>query len=157
MKKSDRISAFVESLTDPTENLAFDPCYLGYFKCFNQQQYYEAHDVLEHLWLANQADGQKDPNYAFFKGLIQLAGAFVHLKKQFLRPTHPKDASRMRPASRLFLLAQKNLSPYGPVHLSLNVESICRFCDERAKAIMDADYKINPWNPENPPILELRH
>ena len=155
MKKSDRISAFVESLNAPSDDLAFDPCYLGYFKCFNQQDYYEAHDVLEHLWLANQADGKQDPNYRFFKGLIQLAGAFVHLKKQFARPTHPKDGTRARPASRLFLMAKENLAPYAPVHLSLDVADLCRFCEEQSRAIIQADYSVNPWSPAAAPTLQL--
>ena len=40
-------------------------------------------------------------NYLFFKGLIQVAGAFVHLQKQFLHPEHPKHRPRLRPAVRL--------------------------------------------------------
>ena len=56
-----------------------DAHYLGYFACFNRGWFYEAHDVLEELWLANRTG----PNYAFYKGLIQLAGAFVHLQKIF--------------------------------------------------------------------------
>ena len=47
--------------------------YLAYFECFNRQLYYEAHDVLEALWLVDK----HTPNGAFYKGLIQLAGAFV--------------------------------------------------------------------------------
>ena len=43
----------------------------GYFECFNRQWFFEAHDVLEELWLAG---GKSGPNYAFHKGLIQLAG-----------------------------------------------------------------------------------
>src|SRR5882757_6923511 len=112
-KKADRIEAYVTSLG--MEGTAFDPCYLGYFACFNSQEYYEAHDVLEHLWLQGRDDG----NYAFYKGLIQLAGAFVHLKKQRARPGHPKDGRRLHPAVRLFALAEKNLTPYGPAHLGL--------------------------------------
>src|SRR5436190_4021583 len=106
MKKNVRISAFVQQLgTDPT--LALDPRYTGYFACFNAQQYYEAHDVLEDLWL-----GDRGPDHLFYKGLIQFAGAFVHLQKQAARPHHPKDGHRLRPAVRLFQLATKNLAPY---------------------------------------------
>ena len=39
------------------------------------------------------------PNDGFYKGLIQLAGAFVHLQKD-----------RLRPAASLFRLAQKYLA-----------------------------------------------
>src|SRR5262249_14188682 len=68
-KKAHRIQKLAESLHDG-EDSEFPIFYLGYFRCFNAQQYYEAHDVLEHLWLK-----KRDENYAFFKGLIQLAGA----------------------------------------------------------------------------------
>ena len=77
---------------------SLDAHYLGYFECFNQGLFFESHDVLEELWLAQG----RGPNYAFYKGLIQLAGAFVHLQK-----------NRLRPAAALFRLAQTNLTPYG--------------------------------------------
>ena len=42
-EKGDRIQAYVESLSTGSKH---DPCYIGYFMCFNEQKYYEAHDVL---------------------------------------------------------------------------------------------------------------
>src|SRR5213082_2572941 len=110
MKKADRITQFVEQLgpSSSPSGTALDPHYLGFFTCFNEQRYYEAHDVLEHVWL--QCRG--DENHAYFKGLIQIAGAFVHLQKQFLRPLHPKDGRRLRPAVRLFQLGMKNIEPF---------------------------------------------
>ena len=42
------------------------PCYQGYFRCcFNEGRYYEAHDVLEHLWLGG---GRADANTPFTRG-----------------------------------------------------------------------------------------
>src|SRR4030095_16554241 len=76
----------------------------------------EAHDVLEHLWSGTKSE---DANY--FKGLIQAAGGFVHLQKQYERPTHPKDGRRMYPAVRLFRLAEKNLEPYEPTRHHFDV------------------------------------
>ena len=52
MKKNDRISAFVKDIA-PEDLSEFEQCYNGYFVCFNRGDYYEAHDVLEHLWLQN--------------------------------------------------------------------------------------------------------
>ena len=150
MKKSDRLNAFVAGLpTDP--EIALDPCYQGYFTCFNRADYYEAHDVLEHHWLQGG-----DANYAFFKGLIQLAGAFVHLKKQFLRPDHPKDGRRLRPAMRLFLLSMANLKSYRPTHLQLDLEPVYALCSGHAAAILASDFSINPWHPDRAPRLQLR-
>jgi predicted metal-dependent hydrolase len=151
MKKSARMAALVEAL--PLEaGLAPDPCYQGYFRLFNAEEYYEAHDVLEHLWLAN---GRLDRNFAFYKGLIQVAGAFVHLQKQSARPGHAKDGRRLRPATRLFGLAVANLAGYGPRHLGLDVDALCALCAEYAAAIAAADFTRNPWNAGNGPRLAL--
>lgn len=83
--------------------------YLGYFQCFNQQQFFEAHEVLEELWLPQR---QKTTGN-FYKGLIQLAGAFVHLQK-----------NRPGPAVALFNLAAHNLSEFGPVHKQLDLTGV---------------------------------
>ena len=149
MKKNARISAFVEQLgADPA--LALDPRYQGFFTCFNAQQYYEAHDVLEDLWLS-----ARDENYLFFKGLIQVAGSFVHLQKQYLHPDHPKHRPRMRPAVRLFELAMKNLAPYGPRHLQLDVAGVLHLCQGQVDAIVASGFERNPWQPANAPQLRL--
>src|ERR1041385_3444222 len=66
-KKSAAIAALIEGL----RGRELDAHYLGYFECFNRQLYFEAHDVLEELWLTDR----NGPNGAFYKGLIQLAGA----------------------------------------------------------------------------------
>lgn len=150
MKKSQRIARLVTSL-DLARASSFDPRYLGYFACFNAGQYYEAHDVLEDLWLEDRhhADG------LFYKGLIQLAGAFVHLKKHHTRPDHPKDRGRLSPASRLFGLARRHLEPFAPNHRHLQVAAVCQLCDRLATAISASDFRENPWNPAQLPRLEL--
>jgi Domain of unknown function (DUF309) len=147
MKKREKIQAYVQSLSTGSTH---HPCYEGYFICFNEQRYYEAHDVLEHLWL--EADG---PTHQFFKGLIQLAGAFVHLQKQFERPHHSTDGHRLGPACRLFKLAQSNLEPFLPVYLDLNVHSALDLCSRNIHAIEGAQFKSNPWSPDAAPVLAL--
>jgi hypothetical protein len=148
MKKGQKIEAFVETLSTGSTH---DPCYEGYFICFNEQNYYEAHDVLEHLWLKDRG-----PSHQFFKGLIQLAGAFVHLQKQYRRPEHPTDGRRLRPAWRLFKLAQTNLEPYLPAFLDLDVRSVLELCSRNMRAIEGTDFKSNPWNPIAAPVLTLQ-
>jgi predicted metal-dependent hydrolase len=71
------------------------PALLGFLECFNQQEYFEAHKVLEPTWLAQRGRAKE----GFYKGLIQLAGAFVHLQ-----------ANRFAPAAALLALAQRNLA-----------------------------------------------
>ena len=130
--------------------VSLHPCYQGYFTCFNEGRYYEAHDVLEHLWLR---DGPAAPDHAFYKGLIQLAGAFVHLRKQYEHPTHVKHGRRLRPAARLFDLARANLAAFEPRHLSLDVAAVRALCVQQAAAIEQSGFQRNPWSPDGVPRL----
>jgi hypothetical protein len=157
MKKAEKIEGMLRDLRASDQQAragevrpaGIDPCYEGYFVCFNSQRYYEAHDVLEHLWLQTG-----DANHAFYKGLIQFAGAFVHLQKQFERPHHPKDGNRARPAVRLFQLAARNLAPYRPWHLHLDVERVWTMSTALAEQITASGF-ANPWSPGTAPVLTL--
>src|SRR6266480_4275362 len=155
MTKGQRISRLVAELEGETPgeastDISQDPFYRGFFRCWNEQRYYEAHDVLEHLWLKTK---NEDANY--FKGLIQAAGAFVHLQKQFQHPSHAKHGRRLQPAVRLFRLAHWNLAPFVPVRHSFDVATFCRLLRAYADQILACDYKRNPWSPETAPQLEL--
>src|SRR5258706_8230905 len=103
--KSKRIAAMVGQFRDGN----LDPHYSGFFQLFNRQKFYEAHDVLENLWLPDRHGA----NGNFYKGLIQLAGAFVHLQK-----------NRLRPSAALFKLAKANLEKYPHVHEQLDVAAV---------------------------------
>jgi predicted metal-dependent hydrolase len=155
MSKRERISQFVRDLEGEDANfsgeIAQHPFYRAYFRCWNDQRYYEAHDVLEHLWLNRDT---RDDN--FFKGLIQAAGAFVHLQKNFEHPTHVKHSRRLHPAVRLFELAEKNLGPFGPSHHALDVAALLGLLRGTREKIIGSDFKTNPWSPANAPKLELR-
>ena len=156
MNKGERISRLVAELpveeVDPNQtDLTQHPFYRAFFQCWNEQRYYEAHDVLEQLWLkANSADAD------FFKGLIQAAGAFVHLQKRFEHPSHAKHSRRLPPAVRLFRLAEKNLASFAPWHYALDVAALCKLLSRYAEEIVASDYTINPWSPETAPKLQLR-
>ena len=127
------------------------PYYLAFFHCWNEQQYYGAHDVLEQLWL-----NTKTRDAQFFKGLIQAAGAFVHLQKNFEYPLHAKHSRRLSPAVRLFRLAARNLAIFPPCHRGLDVAAFCQLLTRYADEIIASDYTINPWSPETAPELNLR-
>lgn len=155
VSKGQRISRLLEDLGDSSggeapDSVARHPCYLGFFRCWNEQRYYEAHDVLEHLWLQTKSEDAD-----FFKGLIQAAGGFVHLQKQHARPTHPKDGRRMHPAVRLFRLAEKNLTPFAPSRHRFDVTKFLALIRREMALIVDSDYRCNPWNPENAPQIGL--
>ena len=44
-------NAKVAALIDPWRGRDLDARYLAYFDCFNRGLFYEAHEVLEELWL----------------------------------------------------------------------------------------------------------
>src|SRR5260370_13625591 len=143
MTKGERISRFVAELTveqvDPNQaDIAKHPFYRTFFQCWNKQRYYEAHDVLEQFWLNSDTNDDQ-----FFKGLIQAAGAFVHLQKHFEHPTHAKHSRRLQPAMRLLRLAERNLSIFAPEHHELNWPAVCYVLRSYADQIVASDYKTN--------------
>ena len=155
MNKRERISQWFAEATGEHVNpdhtgVERHPYYRAFFRCWNEQRYYEAHDVLEQLWL-----NTKSPDTNFFKGLIQAAGAFVHLQRHFEHPSHAKHSRRLSPAVRLFRLANKNLSQFGPRHHALNVAAFCQLLRGFADRIVASDCKTNPWSPETAPRLRL--
>jgi predicted metal-dependent hydrolase len=133
-KKSARIAAMIEGL----QGRELDAHYLGYFECFNQELFYEAHDVLEELWLGQR----RQANDFFYKGLIQLAGAFVHLQKD-----------RLKPAAALFKLAQSNLLKYPAMHERLDVAGVLALIAKWLGELERADFTVNPLRAGNAPKL----
>jgi len=117
-----------------------DAHYLGYFDCFNRQLFYEAHDVLENLWLADRHGADA----LFYKGLIQLAGAFVHLQK-----------NRLRPAAALFKLAQSNLDKYPREHKQLNLQMAHALIQKWLGELERNGLNLNPLTATGLPRLTL--
>ena len=135
-KKSGHIAARIEQF----RGQELDAHYLGFFDCFNRQLFYEAHDVLEELWLADR----HGPDGDFYKGLIQLAGAFVHVQKD-----------RRGPAQALLKLAQNNLQKYPPHHRSLEISTVLQLIAlwwQRLEASADAKSLLVT---ESVPVLHL--
>lgn len=137
-KKSGAIAELIEQF----KGQDLDAHYLGYFECFNRGLYFEAHDVLEELWLVQR----HGPNYSFYKGLIQLAGAFVHLKK-----------NRLRPAAALFKLADANLAKYPVLHERLNVSRVRELIRIWLQDLEGKGFEVNPLTEGNKPALRLEN
>ncbi len=93
-----------------------EPALLAFLECFNRQQYWEAHKVLEPTWLAHRGEAKE----GFYKGLIQLAGAFVHLR-----------AHRPAPGAALLALARRNLAS-------------CSLCQDGV-AMEELRHRIDAW------------
>ena len=135
-QKRDKIAAAVAEF----QGRELDAHYLGYFECFNRQLFYEAHEVLEVRWLAERR-GPKGP---FYKGLIQLAGAFVHLQK-----------SRLGPAAALFNLAHSNLEKYPSPHERLDVSYVLKIIAQWLCRLESAQFSQNPLSAATAPRLRL--
>jgi predicted metal-dependent hydrolase len=131
-KIAERIAAF--------QGRTLSAYYLGYFDCFNRQEFYEAHDVLEELWLADR----RGPDGDFFKGLIQLAGAFVHLQKE-----------RLRPSAALFKLARTNLTKYPAIHWQLDLTAVLTLIESWLAWLEGRDFDHNPLRNQPPPVLKI--
>jgi predicted metal-dependent hydrolase len=130
MSASDSTAAAVAE--PPTEPSTYDSRYLEFFERFNRQQYFEAHEVLEGLWLAT-TDARRD----FFKGLIQTAAAFVKLQQ-----------GKPEPAARLAKRARSHLQKFQPLQDGLNVEAL-------AQMLLDVERGRNPMTEGRAPRLEL--
>jgi hypothetical protein len=126
-------------LGDPNAG-SLNPYYYGYFDHFNRGLFYESHDVLEQLWLKDR----HGPNGDFYKGLIQLAGAFVHLQKE-----------RLRPAAALFKLAAANLRKYPSHHEHLEIVAVLKLIEHWLGRLENSQFTANPLATDQPPQLQL--
>lgn len=135
-KKKEKMAEMVEQW----RGSGGDPHYVGYFDCFNRGLFYEAHDVLEQLWLQDR----HGPNGSFYKGLIQLAGAFVHLQKE-----------RLRPAAALFKLADANFKKYPPHHAQLDLQELRHLVARWIGQLEANDFNVNPLNAGSHPKIKL--
>ncbi len=136
MSKNKRIAEMVAD----HHGQKLDQHYLGYFHCFNKQLFYEAHEVLEHLWLKDK----HGPNGAFYKGLIQLAGAFVHVQK-----------GRPQPAASLLKLALANFEKYPRVHEHLSMDTTCQLARKWLETMEQGRLGAHLLTGQHWPVLKL--
>lgn len=105
----------IQLLSAEADSRMEDPRYLAFFECFNDRRFFEAHEVLEELWLEVKHSGEGD----FYKGLIQLAAAFLHWQE-----------GRPGPAAALLRTARDRLAKYAPLHHRLEVVGVLGIADE---------------------------
>ena len=146
--KSSRISVLWEGV-DPRGR---DVRYAAYFHHFNRGDYYEAHDVLESLWLEG---GREAKSAAFYQGLIQLAGGFVHLRKHSEHPTHRVHGKRLHPAARLLKLAERNLGLYGEDWEGLEIGPVLELAKMTIRKLEEEKFESNPWSSNKKPKIQL--
>ena len=145
MGKHERIAARVAGREHES---GYHPCYLEYFRLFNAQEYYEAHDILEHIWL--EAEGER---YVFYKALIQFAGGYVHLQHHHREPAHRVHGQRLRPAARLFRRSAELLSDLPPSYEGLTLSDVISSALATALSLESASFTQNPYHPSRAPVL----
>lgn len=140
------------SVKQPSDAAPGDP-FARFFEQFNAADYYEAHETLEARW--HEARRDSSPSADFYKALIQLAGAFCHLKLHFAQPHHRAHQRRLRPALKLFRSARELLEPYQPLREGLNLAVVEHLILRHIYLLEAFNCRRNPWFPEAAPQLFL--
>ena len=83
----------------------FPPAFLDFVALFNRGAYWESHEVLEAPW--------RECRSGFYKGLILLASAFVHVQRRNARGVMAQLEK-----------AERHLASYQPRYLGLDVGAI---------------------------------
>lgn len=110
----------------------YDRRYLAFFECFNREEFFEAHEVLEDLWRETPGELRD-----FYQGLIQTAAVLLKLKQ-----------NKPAPAKRLAARAVKRLAKYPSSCEGLDVASVIELLD----SVQRGD---NPWPGGRAVRLEL--
>lgn len=76
-------------------------------RLFNEEEFFECHDVLEELWSDTTGEQRK-----FLQGLIQASIALFHFGNE-----------NFGGAKKLYLSARKNLDPYGGEYMGIRLET----------------------------------
>ena len=104
-----------------------------FIRLFNEQQYFDAHEHLEQIWL-----GLEEPEKSWTQGLIQIA-ALMHLLEQ----------GRKLGATKVWARAKANLTEAPEIYKDINIlnlkktiANICENLDENSYA--DVKIGLNP-------------
>jgi predicted metal-dependent hydrolase len=109
----------------------YDPRYLAGVLFFNQQDYFEAHEVWESLWMDCAG-----PERRFYQALIQAAVALYHFGN-----------GNLRGAIKLFHSSRNYMRPYGDRYLGLDEKTFWRQmerCFAEVLAATDPDRNLRP-------------
>jgi predicted metal-dependent hydrolase len=91
-----------------TEPVEYDPRLVEGARCFNECDFFEAHEVWEELWADYQG-----PSRRFYQGLIQVAVSLHHFGNE-----------NTRGALKLYHSSRNYLSDYRPRHEGVDVDKL---------------------------------
>jgi predicted metal-dependent hydrolase len=119
----------------------YDPRYLAGILFFNQQDYFEAHEVWEDLWMASSG-----PVRQFYKALIHAAVALHHFSN-----------GNLRGAIKLFRSGHDYMQAHGDRYLGLDVPAFWQqmeHCFAEVLSSPNPDRNLRP-EPDRLPIITL--
>lgn len=87
----------------------YHPLYKQFFQHYHQEEYWEAHEVLEELW-------QQDRKNDFYHGLIQIAAIM-----------HQLNRGKVRGARKLAHTAVGYLSSFKPSYEDVDIEQVVKW------------------------------
>jgi predicted metal-dependent hydrolase len=119
----------------------YDPRYLAGILFFNEQDYFEAHEVWEDLWSESHGDERR-----FYQGLIQAAVGLYHF-----------STGNLGGAIKLYRSSHDYMAPCGSWFLGLDVETFWQQmerCYRPLLATATPDRTLRP-DPELLPIIAL--
>jgi uncharacterized protein len=98
-----------------------DPRYLKGVELFNNEDFFEAHEVWEDLWHETRGEARD-----FVQGLIQVASSFHHLRN-----------GNMRGARILHDTGLELLAPYGDSYLGADLKGLKAGFDAALRGILE--------------------
>lgn len=100
----------------------YPPQYLEGIRLFNEEEFFDCHDVLEELWSETLGDDKK-----FLQGLIQASVALFHFGNENLGG-----------ARKLYVSARDNLEPYPSPCWGLDLETFLADFKHCFQELLDA-------------------
>ncbi|MEK6246793.1 MAG: DUF309 domain-containing protein [Planctomycetales bacterium] len=119
-----------------------DQRYIEGIKCFNECEFFEAHDIWEELW----AD-YRGPSREFYQGLIQVAVALYHFGN-----------GNIRGARKLYVSSRNHLQSYRPKHLDCDLELLFAEMEECFSEVLvsSEEFPRIDLDPEMLPEIHLK-
>src|SRR3990172_3227469 len=96
--------------------------YLEGIRLFNAEEFFDCHDVLEELWAETLGSEKK-----FYQGMIQASVALFHFGNENLGG-----------ARKLYESARRNLEPYAPFYLGLDLVKFLADMQHCFQELLDA-------------------
>lgn len=107
------------------ENEAYDPRYVEGIRCFNEQDFFEAHEAWEELWLDCDVQDRR-----FYQGLIQFAVCLHHFGN-----------GNTIGARKLYTSGRGYLERYGAKYRGLDIQTLVADLEKCCSEILEGkDY-----------------